>query len=141
MTLVLPTPLVKPFDPYVRIAQLVPTENNKGRHAAYDGDSVKMYIDNGFFQERLRIATRFNRIDTPELRGGTDATKLLAREARDFVRETLEFEMVNYGGFLIHSVGMETGKFGRWIVEIYLHDGTNLNDLLVDKGLAIYKQY
>ncbi len=134
-------PVIPVLEPYIRWAELLPLEKNGGRHAVYDADSVKLYIDNGFFQERLRIATRLNRINAFEVRGGTSRTKYLAAQGRDWLRKTLEREVETYGGFWIHSVGMEQGKYGRWIIEIYLNDGTNVSDELVRRGWAIYQEY
>ncbi len=68
-------------------------------------------------------------IDTPEIRTKNDKEKSLGIQARNFVRELIlgqEIEIKTY----------KEGKFGRYLVDIYLDDGQKLNDLLVNMGYA-----
>jgi len=121
----------KEFRPYIRRARLIA---DKGADAVYDGDgTVHVYVDQGFYVERFRIALRLARIDAPEIRGGNEMTRKKARAARDRL-----YGILNEGPFWIDSLGK--GKYGRWLVDIYL-DGTCVNDLMVTEGHAVYKDY
>ncbi len=100
----------------------------------YDGDTITVLIDFGFkLTQELKI--RLHRIDTPELRGSEKASGIISR---DFVRKKI----------LDKNIMLETikkGKYGRIVAEVYFHDSNEqlecMNDLLVDEGLAIYKDY
>lgn len=101
------------------------------------GDSV--FFDLGFsfyaslvdadrpsiFRTRLRIS----RINTPETNRTDEREAGLVSEA--FVRSWLEER-----GNRVTVESRKTGKFGRYLAEIYDADGVNLSDLLVEKGLA-----
>lgn len=104
----------------------------------YDGDTVIAVIDKGFQNlklEKLRLAG----IDAPELRprkaGRTEEDleeeKRRARLATERVRELIEGKQV-----VIQT--KKTGKFGRWLADIYLPDDPTrtVNQLLLDEGLA-----
>jgi micrococcal nuclease len=88
-----------------------------------DGDTVDTIIDLGFkisSKQRLRLA----RVDTPERNQPGYAM------AKDFVAETVQGKMVK----------VETekvSKFGYYLAEIILEDGSNLSDLLISKGLGV----
>lgn len=112
--------------------------------SVYDGDSFRANVDVGFNIIKRNIPFRLARIDTPEIRGDERPEGLVAEER---TRELIENEEV-----IIHST--EKGKYGRWIVEVYFHENeeilleedsieemTNLNDLLVEEGLAEYVYY
>jgi endonuclease YncB( thermonuclease family) len=100
--------------------------------AVYDGDTVTADIDLGMHiwatGEKLRLA----RIDAPEVRGEERAEGL---KSRDWLREKINGKKV-----LIKTIKDKRGKYGRFLVEIYL-DGVNLNDQLVEMGLAEYREY
>lgn len=120
------------FRTYVRRAELIPS---KGKAAVYDGDgSVHVYIDQGFYTERFRIILRLARINAPELRGVNAMIKKKAIASRDRL-----YGILSSGPFWIESV--KKGKNGRWISDIYLEDGTCVNDLMVKEGHAIYQDY
>lgn len=118
--------------PYFRRAELVPS---KGTKAVYDGDgSVHVYIDQGFYTERFRIILRLAEINAYELRGGTAETRALGIKGRDRL-----YQLLSKGPFWIESVGK--GKYGRWVAKIWLEDGTYVNGLMVDEGLAVYEEF
>ena len=121
----------------------------------YDGDTLTGTIDLGF-DISMSIKVRLSRINTPELRTKDADEKVRGYAARDFLREFLE----KYKDSLcIRTV--EKGKYGRWIGEILIdlskHEYDedivsdapggpfeqyfNVNDLLVRKGHAVYKEY
>jgi micrococcal nuclease len=99
-----------------------------------DGDTVDFDVDLGFC---MTAAIRFRvlGIDTPELRGGTDESKALARDAKAFVEDCL----VDAERIIIRTE--KADSFGRWLAEIdYLKPGqtdySNLSEDLLNAGLA-----
>jgi micrococcal nuclease len=93
----------------------------------YDGDSVTLDIDLGFNMWMRNQKIRLLGIDTPELRGEERADGLVAA-AR--LRDLIENHEVT-----LQSHKDKAGKYGRWLGTIYL-DGVNINQLLLDEGLA-----
>lgn len=94
----------------------------------YDGDTIYVEVDLGFtikVKKKLRLA----RIDTPELRGEERERGLMVR---DLVRSMILGKCV-----IIKTYKDKAGKFGRYIAEVFLQDGTNLNDWLLENGHAV----
>jgi len=77
------------------------------------------------YATRLRLA----RINTPETNRRDEREAGLVSE--EFVRNWLEDR-----GNVVEIESTKAGKFGRYLAEITDHDGENLSDLLVEKGLA-----
>ena len=96
----------------------------------YDGDTVTAMVDLGFlhFQE---MKLRLYGIDTPELRGEE-------REQGIIVRDILR-EMVLGKEVTIRSYKDKQCKYGRYLANIILEDGLEVNQWLVDNGHA--KEY
>lgn len=96
----------------------------------YDGDTVTAMVDLGFlhFQE---MKLRLYGIDTPELRGEE-------REQGIVVRDILR-EMILGKEVTIRSYKDKQGKYGRYLANIILEDGLEVNQWLVDNGHA--KEY
>lgn len=88
-----------------------------------DGDTFDCEVDLGF---GLRATQRFRLrgADTHELRGGTNETKALAREAKKYVNRVLNENKQS----VVRSY--KDGGFSRWLGEVYLNDGTSLAKLL-----------
>lgn len=106
--------------------------------SVYDGDTCRVDIDLGFGIWKKEEVLRLHRINAPEIRGETRVEGL---QSRDFLRE-----MILDKEIMVQSVKDRTGKYGRYLAEIWLyHSSTgqwqNINDLLVEKGLAIYQEY
>jgi len=110
---------------------------------AYDADTVTLEIDLGLDTFR-KESVRLGRIDAPELRGEEREAGLVARDA---LREKILDKEV-----LIRTTKDKTGKYGRYIVEIFLHyeiitetEGEagwiNINDWLVENKYAEYHDY
>ena len=104
--------------------------------SVYDGDSVTADIDLGLKTwikgEKLRLA----RINAPEVRGAEREQGLLSR---DFLRELVEGKEV-----IIETIKDKKGKYGRYIAEIWVRHPVameNVNDLLVSRGFAEYRDY
>lgn len=102
-----------------------------------DGDTAVLFVDRGM-HEFMVMKARLAGIDAPELRPrrGTKeskaAEKILAAKAADRLSELIEGKEV-----MIRT--HKTGKFGRWLAEIFLPEDPNVtaNQLLLDEGLAV----
>lgn len=97
----------------------------------YDGDTFTLDIDTGFDIHKIE-KIRLARIDTPELRGEE-------KEQGKFVRDHVK-QLVLGKEIIIHTDKDKKGKYGRYIAEVYYQgpsgDYINLNDYLLDKGMA-----
>lgn len=93
----------------------------------YDGDTVTALVDLGFlhFQE---MKLRLYGIDTPELRG---SEKEEGKKVRDIVRDMILDKEVT-----IRSYKDKQGKYGRYLANIILENGLDLNQWLVENGHA-----
>jgi micrococcal nuclease len=105
--------------------------------SVYDGDTCTVDIDLGLNTWVRGEKLRLYRINTPELRGVERPEGL---KSRDFLREQIDGQKI-----IIQTIKDKKGKFGRYLAEIWLpgSDGDliNINDLLVEKGFADYKDY
>jgi micrococcal nuclease len=103
----------------------------------YDGDTVTVDIDLGLSAWIRGEKLRLHRINAPELRGVEREQGLLSR---DFLRSQIDGKEI-----FIQTIKDKRGKYGRYIAEIWLpgenDTWTNVNDLLVEKGFAHYKDY
>jgi len=100
--------------------------------SVYDGDTVTADVDLGFHTWVHGEKLRLSRINAPEIRGSERPRGLVSR---DWLRERLMGKEV-----LIRTTKDKKGKYGRYLVEIFL-DGRNVNDWLVEEGMAEYKEY
>ena len=94
--------------------------------SVYDGDTVTLDISLGFgvtMREKIRLLG----INTPEVRGKERELGLISR---DRLRE-----LIDYKDVIIVTHKDKGGKYGRLLATIYL-DGVNINQQLVDEGLA-----
>jgi len=105
--------------------------------SVYDGDTIRVDIDLGLKTWVHNEPLRLSRINAPEVRGEERPEGL---NARDFLREKILNKDV-----IIETLKDEKGKYGRYLAEIWLKDDSedyvNINDLMVEEGHAIYKQY
>ncbi len=103
----------------------------------YDGDTMTVDIDLGLHiwarDEKVRLA----RINAPELRG---AEKEKGLAARDFLISKVMDKHI-----IIETIKDREEKYGRYLAEIWLKDDSgqfqNINDLMVQNGHAVYKEY
>jgi micrococcal nuclease len=96
--------------------------------SVYDGDTCRVDIDAGFGIILKNKTIRLSNIDTAEIRS---EDKESAIKARDRLRElVLDKEII------LQTMKDRTGKYGRIIGILYL-DGNNINDMLVEEGLAV----
>lgn len=101
-------------------------------HKVYDGDTITVRIDLGlrvFTEQKLRLA----RINAWEVRGTERPAGLVAR---DWLRTKILGKEV-----IIETKKDRTGKYGRYIAEVEMLDGGNVNDMLVSHGHAAYHNY
>ena len=97
----------------------------------YDGDTVTALVDLGF-KIKTTIKVRLAGINAPEVRG---KSRLEGLKTRDFLRDLILDQEV-----IIQTQKDKKGKYGRYIGVIYLKD-KNVNELLVEKKLAVKKEY
>ncbi len=102
-----------------------------------DGDTLDVTVDLGFFlTSRMRV--RLRGVDTPEVRGSERPEGL---KVKAFVEEKLPI------GKQVVINTYKLGKYGRYIADLFFHEssedwqeildsGTELNQLLLDKGMA-----
>lgn len=104
--------------------------------SVYDGDTARVDIDLGLSIFVRNEPMRLSRINAPELRGEERPQGLVSR---DYLKERIEGKEV-----LLQTEKDDKGKYGRYLVEVWLPENgsyVNINDELVDKGLAEYKEY
>lgn len=98
----------------------------------YDGDTITVDIDLGMHIVLRKVKLRLARINTPEVRGEERELGLVSRE---WLRDAVLNKQVT-----IDTFKDKTGKYGRYIVEVY-RLRVNINDALVERGLAEYREY
>jgi len=104
------------------------------RHPVYDADTIKVGVDLGFGIYFNMGSCRLYGINAPEVRGDERERGIAAR---DYVRNIL----MPLDKFVIRSHKHAKGKYGRYLIEVILPDGRNLNEMLVENGYAIKKEY
>ena len=100
--------------------------------SAYDGDTIRVDVDLGFSFKKENMALRLYGIDAPEIRGDT---RIRGRASRDFLREKILGEHVT-----IKTHKDAKGKYGRYLAEVFLGP-ISINDLMVQEGHAVYREY
>lgn len=101
--------------------------------SVYDADTVKLDIDLGMNMWIHKTNVRLYGINAPEVRG---IERPKGIRARDRLRELIQGQDV-----IIRTHKDRTGKFGRYLCELYTieKDGRliNINELLVAEGHAV----
>ena len=127
----------------------------------YDGDTVTVDLDLGMRTWMLGVKLRLFGIDTPEIRSHDETEKANAIKARDFISRRIPVG----SEIMIETHKDQSGKFGRLLATIFLKSDRNgvppsgdggyrkggppsgdgsyrsLNELLVEKGLAVRAEY
>ena len=93
----------------------------------YDGDTCTILFR--WKNQNIKTSCRIYGIDTPELRTKNKKEKVLGYKAKEFL-EGIILEKV-----LKVKFGKD-GKFGRPLVEIFLHDGRSISDIMISEGHA-----
>jgi len=102
-----------------------------------DGDTVDATIELGF-QVSVRERFRLLGINAPEIFSAKVGT--VEHQAGQKSKARL-VELVENRTLKIKTEKSPSDKYGRYLVTIYLEDGTCVNDLLVKEGLAKTAQY
>ncbi len=79
----------------------------------------------GNIRQSHDVKTRLLNVDTPETTGAERPQGLVATEV---VRQWLESSMGADGTYAVDFYVPD--NFGRWLVEIFAHDGSSLNEML-----------
>jgi len=93
----------------------------------YDGDTCTILFR--WKKQNIKTSCRILGIDTPELRTSNKKEKKLGYIAKEFL-EGLILEKV-----LKVKFGKD-GKYGRPLVEIFLHDGQSISDIMIANKYA-----
>lgn len=104
--------------------------------SVYDGDTIRVDIDLGLKTWIKNESIRLHRINAPEVRG---SEKVKGLKSRDYLRKLILKKEV-----IIQTIKDKKGKYGRYLGEIWIEKNKqwiNINDLLVTKGYASYKEY
>jgi len=90
-----------------------------------DGDTLDLALDVGF---GITVTHRFRLlgVDAPEVRGPSKDDGLASKKALG--------ELVAVG--ILSATVYKTDKYGRYLVELFLVDGTVVNSKLVASGFA-----
>jgi len=102
-----------------------------------DGDTIRGMISLGFNVLLGTQTCRLARIDAPPVYGNDPAPGIAAR---NFLIDQIRGKTM-----FIECKEFEQGKYRRWIVELWRIDSnraqTNMNDLMVASGHAVYKNF
>lgn len=93
-----------------------------------DGDTVRADIDLGFNTWRKNEALRLEGIDAPEPKG---ATKEAGKAATAALVARIEGKVLT-----ICTIKDKTGKYGRYLVRLYLGD-EEINQWMIEAGFAV----
>lgn len=104
------------------------TYNVRFVEKVYDGDTITVMIDLGFDTFRIE-SIRLYGIDTPEIRGEERPEGLISKQ---YVLDKIN----NSYDITLRTEKDRTGKYGRYLGTFYI-DGVNLNEELIEQGLAI----
>ncbi len=96
-----------------------------------DGDSLILDIDLGF-RTHIEIPVRLAHINTPELRDSNEENRARAKQAKD----ELAVRLIDPAVTIRSLKPFKGDKYGRWLVEIINSSGVNVNQTLLDLGLA-----
>ena len=97
--------------------------------SCYDGDTCSFNVPGWPDIIGKKISVRIRGYDTPEIRGKCDEEKVLAREARDYLKEILGAA----DGIVLKDT--ERGKYFRILAEVEA-DGLDVGIPLIEEGLA-----
>lgn len=109
-----------------------------GTFAIAPENVIKVYDGDTFFIRQPgcppvlceRIGVRIAGIDTPEIRGGCPAERLMAERARLVLRKALK------DADRIALLRVRKEKYGRLLGDLHV-DGINVGQHLIEKGLAV----
>lgn len=97
--------------------------------SVYDGDTIKVDIDQGFGDWKHGQNLRLFGVNTPEIRGEERDSGLVVR---DWVRE----QIPPGTDILVQTIRDKTGKYGRWLAIVWTGHEKSLNLRLLDGNMA-----
>ncbi len=100
-----------------------------------DGDTAECLVDLGFYIN-LTIRVRFSGINTPELNSQILEERELAKLAKE---ETTAWFEANKGMIILYSKSVD--KYGRYIGRFENWNKESINDILLEKNLAVKYLY
>ena len=95
----------------------------------YDGDTCRVDVELGFGVVLKNQAIRFYGINAIELRDEN------GKKARDYLKS-----LILNKDIILETHKDKKGKYGRWLGTLYI-DGLNVNEDMVNKKYAIFKEY
>lgn len=105
--------------------------------SVYDGDTCTVDIDLGLGVWLRGEKLRLYGINAPELIGEERPQGI---KARDFLRSLIDDREI-----IIRTYRDKKGKYGRYLAELFIPKSgggwLNVNDELVSRGFAVYKEY
>ena len=111
-------------------------------YEAYDGDTIKVLLDLGFYS-RIQVSARLVNVDTPETRGSskwTDDYEALHKQAGALVSEVVE-AWLQFAGDGLGFISVQKDKYsGRAVGEFFKpagHSREFLSTFLLNRGLAL----
>lgn len=109
----------------------------------HDGDSITVDLSIGFGYWHHKFHVRLNRIDAPELKvTGPDGHKIdnpAGYMARNYLRHSLPLGLKVIVNSIVEN---PTDAYpDRWDCEVVFLDGTNLSDMIVAAGQAVYRKF
>ena len=95
-----------------------------------DGDTLDLIVDLGF-RMSAAIRVRLAGVDTPEVYG---VKKDSEEHARGVVASEFTRQWVKNSGDVVYVKTTKSGKYGRWIAEVFSLDGESLNNAIKRQG-------
>ena len=110
-----------PFVPNIKYGKVV---------KVYDGDTITIAARYPSTDKTMyRFSVRLNGIDSPEIKGKTNAEKELARKSRDMLHDLIYNKVVSLEN-------VKTEKYGRLLADVHFNN-TCVNTWMLDNGLAV----
>ena len=103
-----------------------------------DADTLEVNIDLGHglwlnHTKKVPVSIRLTKIDAWEVRGKEKKRGLLAKQ------RVIELLQQHGNDVIVRTVARD--NFGRWLADVWVGDGINLSDLLLEEGYAeLYKK-
>jgi endonuclease YncB( thermonuclease family) len=96
----------------------------------YDGDTITVASKLPMLKSPLyRFPVRLTGIDSPEIKGKSEAEITLAKQSRDALSELIL-------GKNVQLANVSTEKYGRLLADVYI-DGIHVNQWMLDNKYAI----
>lgn len=120
---------------FILLLSLIPLEllgqgfNKVSLASVYDGDTFRVHLACKYGVFCKTIPIRVRGVDCPEIKGGSEETKALAKEAKAFTKNFLKG-----GKILLRNCGRD--KYFRLLCDVKIN-GKNLGEELLKAGHAI----